>query len=144
MTDTPKPLGYWLIHIHNGLEANFAALLESKGVVRRQWQIMNTLARGPLHLPDLDHALAPFLDADTPTVAGLLDPLAARGWLVLDPTGAYALTDLGRTEYTGLAERIDTERAATIEGLTRADYDTLIDQLRRIATNVDAIAAARQ
>ncbi|WP_084523870.1 MarR family winged helix-turn-helix transcriptional regulator [Nocardia inohanensis] len=143
MDATRKPLGYWLMHIHNGLEANFAALLESKGVVRRQWQIMNTLARGPLTPAGLDEALAPFLNEQHPTVAEFVEPLVRRGWLTADPAGAYTLTGDGRTEYRSLAARIDAERAATIDGLSPGDYNTLIDQLRRIAANVDAIAADR-
>ncbi|MEV0246446.1 hypothetical protein AB0H76_07665 [Nocardia sp. NPDC050712] len=139
-----KPLGYYLLHIHTGLEQNFAARLGDRGLARRSWQILNTLGRGPADLPGLDSALAHFLDAAEPTVEPYLVALAARGWVSADTAGRYALTDAGTAEYRAVAELVDAERAALIDGIGTAGYDTLIGLLQRVSDNVDALAAHRR
>ncbi len=138
---TPKPFGYWLKHIDRGIERNFAALLAEEGIVRRSWQLLHTLAvTGPHTLPELDRAVAPFLDESDPTVVPYLEPLLAKGWVALDHD-AYALTPAGHPAHDALFARIGTQREAIIEGLTPDDYRTLITLLRRVADNVDALSA---
>ncbi|MEU8898320.1 MarR family winged helix-turn-helix transcriptional regulator [Nocardia sp. NPDC048505] len=139
-----RPLGYWLMHIHTGLEANFAALLRDRGLVRRGWQVLNTLGRGPADLPALDRALAHFLDDSEPSVAPQLTPLLARGWLRTDTEGRYVLTETGRAEYHAVTELVEAERAALLEGIGPEGYRTLIRLLERVSGNVDALAAARR
>lgn len=144
MNTPQKPLGYWLMHIHTGLEQNFAALLGDRGLGRRSWQILNTLGRGPLDLPGLDQALAHFLDDAEPTVAPYVSDLVDRGWVSVDATGLHTLTDLGAVEYRAVAELIDTERTALIDGIGTDGYQTLVRLLQHVSANVDAIAATRR
>ncbi|RDI69207.1 MarR family winged helix-turn-helix transcriptional regulator [Nocardia pseudobrasiliensis] len=136
---TPKPLGYWLKHIDRGIEQNFTTLLGTEGIVRRSWQLLHTLAvTGPRTLPELDRAVAPFLDESDPTVVPYLEPLITKGWVAFD-NDVYALTPAGHPAHDALFARIGTQREAIIEGLTPDDYETLIALLRRIADNVDAL-----
>ncbi|WP_067544513.1 MarR family winged helix-turn-helix transcriptional regulator [Nocardia crassostreae] len=138
-----KPLGYYLRHIDQMLEQNFAALLAAHGLVRRSWQIVNTISAAPATLTDLDRAHAHFLDAAEPTVAPHVADLVDRGWLAVDADGNHTLTIAGETGCRSVAELIDAERAAVIDGLGPDGYATLIGMMQRIADNVDAIARAR-
>lgn len=138
---TPKPFGYWLKHIDKGLEENFAALLATEGLLRRHWQILNTLSGGPLDASALDVALSPFLNAQDPTAAPYLGALLDRGWVVLGETSAYTLTPAGVDVHASLFERIQVLRNASIEGLSGDEYRTLMDLLQRVAAQVDAFAS---
>jgi hypothetical protein len=51
--DTPKPLGYWLQHLHNLLETHFTLALADLGSNRREWQLLNTLT-GSIYRRELD------------------------------------------------------------------------------------------
>ncbi|MFC9895919.1 MarR family winged helix-turn-helix transcriptional regulator [Nocardia sp. NPDC127579] len=138
-----EPLGYYLTHIHTGLERNFAALLADRGLARRSWQILNTLAARPLDPSSLDRALAHFLGDAEPTLEPHLAQLGAHGWVRTDAAGRYTLTESGTTEHRTLAARIDAERAAVTDGLGEEGYATLIALLQRVSDNVDTIAATR-
>ncbi|MEV6276454.1 MarR family winged helix-turn-helix transcriptional regulator [Nocardia sp. NPDC051832] len=141
---TTKPLGYYLTHIHNGLEQNFAALLGARDLTRRSWQILNTLRQEPADRAGLDRALAHFLDDQEPTVEPHVAALVERGWVRVAADGRYTPTDLGANETRAVAELIDGERAAVVEGLGPDGYDTLVRLLQRVSDNVDAVAAHRR
>lgn len=137
----PKPLGYWVKHIHNRLESNLAAQLREFGLDRRSWQVLNTIAHGPIDQAGIDHALAPFLDSAEPTFAPCVAALAARGLVQLDQAGCYVLTPAGAVLHKPAADRIHAGRLATIAGITPAEYAQLLGLLRRVAENVDAVHA---
>ncbi|MET0135203.1 MAG: MarR family transcriptional regulator [Kibdelosporangium sp.] len=128
-----KPLGYWLKQIDSHLEDNFGRLLETEGLTRRHWQILNALAAGARTVAELDDALAPFRTEET--FRPLVDDLTARGWV----TGCE-LTEAGRSAHRSIEAKVLTMRAKTTEGISAEEYRTLLDLLRRVATNV---AAAR-
>ncbi|GAB4002994.1 hypothetical protein GCM10029992_42960 [Glycomyces albus] len=44
--DTPKPIGYWLKHLHNLMERQFEAALADLDMGRRHWQVLNVLYGG--------------------------------------------------------------------------------------------------
>ncbi|MFE3985299.1 MarR family winged helix-turn-helix transcriptional regulator [Nocardia tengchongensis] len=138
---TPKPIGYWFKHIDNTLEANFAALLATEGLLRRHWQIVHTLSGGPLDAAGLDVALAPFLNAQEPTAAPYVGALLDRGWVAPADAGTYALTPEGVEAHAKLLARIRIQRAAVTAGLTDDDYRTLLDLLQRVSADVDAFAS---
>ncbi|HZE39069.1 MAG TPA: hypothetical protein VE172_09695 [Stackebrandtia sp.] len=139
---TPKPMGYWLKHIDRGLENNFAALLETEGLNRRRWQILNTVATDAVDADALDAALRPFLTEAEPTVRPQLDALVAQGWIALGDNDSLTLTDDGRAAYERVNARVQRLRAEVIDGLSPEDYRALVEMLRRIASNVDAQAVA--
>ncbi|MFC9997796.1 MarR family winged helix-turn-helix transcriptional regulator [Nocardia sp. NPDC127526] len=138
-----KPLGYYLRHIDRMLEENFAALLADHGLVRRSWQVINTISAGPVTLAELDRAHAHFLDDAEPTVAPQVTALVDRGVVAVDADGNHTLTSDGRSVYAAVSQLIDAERAATIDGLGPDGYRVLIGMLQRIADNLDAIARER-
>jgi len=133
-TSEDRPIGYWIKAIDAGVEAEFAELLAAEGLNRRGWQVLNTLARGPVTGAELDAALAPFRDAAEPTVTGHADAFVTRGWAVRPD--AYELTASGRDAHARIAADVHAARARIIDGLTAEEYATLLDLLQRVAANL--------
>ncbi|RSM84536.1 hypothetical protein DMH04_20655 [Kibdelosporangium aridum] len=122
-----KPLGYWLIHIHELLETGFERLFEDEGLTRRHWQVLNTIAsKAEIHT-----ALRPFGDDFRQQV----DELAARGWV----NGEFELTTAGREAHQRVSERVHAIRAKVTEGISADEYATLMNLLQRVATNAAAL-----
>jgi len=140
--DAPKPLGYWLHHLHNVLETHFALVLSDLGIDRRQWQLLNTLARGPRSRDDLARALTPFWTADEPGPDRALADLAARGWTA-EPAGAIVLTPAGVAAHADLSRRVDQTRAVVLNGLSPDQYGETVRILSVMAGNVEAAIAER-
>jgi DNA-binding MarR family transcriptional regulator len=125
-----KPLGYWLVHIHDQMENNFERLLTEDALTRRHWQVLNTIARKPGSMTEIEQALAHFRDDVRP----LVEDFAGRGWV----TGEYELTATGRVAYDRIAERVQGERAKVVAGISNEEYATLMNLLERISANVTA------
>ncbi|MEV5648150.1 hypothetical protein AB0L57_07860 [Nocardia sp. NPDC052254] len=142
-SEVPKPFGYWLKHIHNGLEGNLAAAVGELGLDRRSWQILNTVAHGPIDAAAVVDALAPFAEDDV-AIESHLAVLARRGVVATDASGRYALTDAGAELHAEASDRVHAARLAIMRGFSEAEFRTLLELLRRVAANVDACAAQEE
>jgi hypothetical protein len=91
-----RPFGYWIKHIDRRIEENFGLLLAEEGLDRRRWQVLNTIAHGPISPDDLDRALAPFVSDREPTMRPHADQLVGRGWAAPAVDGTLTLTDEAR------------------------------------------------
>lgn len=81
MTGGEAPIGFWLKHLDGLLERQPAAELADHGLLRRHWQVLNTLSRSPARRGQLAEALAPFWnDSEGPSLDEVLAALADRGW----------------------------------------------------------------
>jgi DNA-binding MarR family transcriptional regulator len=140
--DAPKPLGYWLQHLHNLLENHFALALSDLGTNRREWQLLNTLAQGPRTRTDLEQALAPFWTADEPSLQQVLAIFAARGWTE-ESNSTVTLTRAGAAAHAELLPRVDQTRAVVLQGLTPDRYRETVQTLAVMAGNVEAANASR-
>ncbi|MGI5508729.1 MarR family winged helix-turn-helix transcriptional regulator [Streptomyces sp. CA-106131] len=144
--EAPKPIGYWLKHLHNLLEKQFDATLADVGLGRRHWQILNTLARGHAMRDELMEALAPFWTQDEPDLDKVLEDVTARGWTrpgLPVEANLLALTDEGRAAHADIAARVETTRAAVLKGLTVEQYTETVRILSVMAGNIEADLAAR-
>lgn len=139
----PRPLGYWLRHLHNLLETHFALVLADLGTKRGQWQLLNTLAQGPRDRDDLERALAPFWRDDRPGLEQELADLAARGWTE-QRDGKVALTEDGVAAHSRLAPRVEELRSVVTAGLTPEQYRETVRVLAVMAGNVEAAIAAHR
>jgi DNA-binding MarR family transcriptional regulator len=146
VVEAPKPIGYWLKHLHNLLEKQFDAILADVGVGRRHWQILNTLARGHAARDELMTALAPFWTQDEPDLDKVLEDVMARGWTrpgLPVEANLLALTDEGRAAHADIAAHVETTRAAMLKGLTPEQYTETVRILSVMAGNIEADLAAR-
>jgi DNA-binding MarR family transcriptional regulator len=125
-----KPLGYWLVHIHEQMETSFERLLADDSLTRRHWQVLNTIAAKPSSMTEIEQALAHFQDDVRP----LVEDFADRGWV----TGEYELTTIGRQAYDRIAQRVQGERAKLRTGISDEEYATLMNLLERISANAGA------
>ncbi|GII97510.1 MarR family transcriptional regulator [Sinosporangium siamense] len=133
--DEPKPIGYWLKHLHNLLEKQFDDTLADLGLSRRHWQIVNTLNRGKATRDELAAALAPFWTDGEPELDRLLPELG--GWI--STTGhTLALNDAGRAAREHTSARIDEARATVLKGLSADQYTETVRILSVMAGNVEA------
>lgn len=141
-----KPIGYWLKHLHNLIEAQFDAVLAATGLTRRHWQVLNTLSRSAASAGRLDEALAPFRGEPGPDVESVLTGpggLIERDWARRDPaTDEYALTDTGRTAHAALAEQTTDSRTELLRGITPQQYTETVRVLAAMAANAEAALAA--
>src|SRR3954453_15959583 len=106
-----RPFGYWVKHIDRRIEEMGRRVLAEEGLNRRFWQVLNTIASGPVGPEDLDRALAPFISDDEPPMRPSVDQRAARRWVVRTDEGHITLTDAGRDAHARTAERMHAARA---------------------------------
>ncbi|MFD8380245.1 MarR family winged helix-turn-helix transcriptional regulator [Streptomyces sp. NPDC059679] len=138
-----KRIGYWLKHLDGLIEADFERILSDSGLVRRHWQVLNTLSTGPKPLGELAEALRPFWGEGAITLDEVLDGLGRRGWVVQEGAeGPYALTSLGAEGHAAVAERIGEARRRIIEGVSDEEYLATVGVLRRMAENIEGAARA--
>lgn len=137
----PRPLGYWVKHIHDGLEGNLAAAVGDLGLDRRLWQILDTVAHGPIDVSATAEALAPFVGQGRDAIGPRLAALVECGAIIADASGRHTLTDLGAELHAEAADRVHAARLATMRGFSDEEFGTLLDLLRRVASNVDDVAA---
>lgn len=137
--DTPKPIGYWLKHLHDLLERQFEAALEDLALGRRHWQVLNVLYGGARTAEELKETLAPFWDGEGPDLEEVLhgpDGLSPRGWI--DGTATLVgLSDKGYMAYREVAARIDRTRQIILTGLSAEQYAETIRVLSTMAANIE-------
>lgn len=131
------PIGFLLRKLENTINERFERTLGARGITRRQWQLLNTLAKRPTPLDALNTAVAPFLDqAAGETAKQHLDPLAKLG-VVTSPGDVYELTGSGRTLFESLAEDVQTTRDLIPRGLADGEYDRTIATLQAMIANLE-------
>ncbi|MFI6579257.1 MarR family winged helix-turn-helix transcriptional regulator [Nocardiopsis sp. NPDC050513] len=140
--DVPRPIGYWLKHLHDLLERRFESTLDDLGLGRRHWQVLTTLSRGPSSRDDLERDLAPFRARGAADLDAVLAELADRGRIRRDGDG-LALTDEGRAVHTAAAARVEDTRAALLTGVTPEQYAETVRILSVMAANAEAGLLAR-
>lgn len=131
------PIGLLLRKLDDLINERFERTLGARGITRRQWQLLHTLAERPATLDALNAAIAPFLDqAAGETARQHLDPLAELG-LVTASGDVYDFTGPGRTLFDRLAEEVQATRKLTVRGLPDGEYDRTIANLQRMIVNLE-------
>jgi DNA-binding MarR family transcriptional regulator len=134
------PIGFLLRKLDRLINERFERTLGARGVTRRQWQLLATLAEEAASLDALTEAVAPFLElASGETARQHLDALARRG-LVSAEGDVYSLTEPGRGLLASLASEVQTTRGLTVAGLTEGDYERTIIALETMIGNLEQSA----
>lgn len=134
--NAPRPIGFWLKLVDRLIDEQFASTLEEHGVTRRQWQLLNVLAREASTVEQLDAAVAPFLSAaDQESSVEHLGELVESGWVTTTAT-TYDITDRGRGAFERLAEVVSVQRTVMAEGVSEQEYEQTIAVLERLARNL--------
>jgi hypothetical protein len=131
MTTTDRPIGVLLRTLDRLIDERFERALGDRGVTRRQWQLLHTLAAGDRTPGELTAAVAPFL-APGETVHRHLEPLVEAGAV----HGTYALTDRGRALHDDLALAVQEIRDRTVDGLPDGEYERTVATLETMIGNL--------
>ncbi|HLL65866.1 MAG TPA: hypothetical protein VK453_08955 [Micromonosporaceae bacterium] len=135
-----RPIGYWLKHLHDLIDAQFDAMLADLGVGRRHWQVLQTLSGGAHTRHEIEQALAPFWSDGGPGMDELLtgpQGLITRGEVVEGPDGGLRLSDLGRGTHAGVVGRVGQTRDRLLTGLTPEQYVETVRVLSVMAANLE-------
>ena len=129
-----RPVGWWLKEADARLDAAFDRSLEGRGVDRRGWQILATLATSPTSRDGLVASLAAF---DSPAaIDDVLTRLSSSG-LIDASTGVLRLTADGTVTHADLAPLVAGVRGRIAAALPQEDYVTLVGLLERLVTALD-------
>lgn len=135
MAEQPRPLGFWLVLVDRLISEQFLTALDEHGVTRRQWQLLSVLDERSAALSELDEAVRPFLQAEGESSADHLTELLESGWVAAEGD-RYSLTERGRGAFERLREIVEASRQRASEGVSRADYETTVEVLERMARNL--------
>jgi hypothetical protein len=120
-----RPLGYWLRAVDALLTREFATALESEGITRRDWMLLNVLS-GDVDAPGFRERLA--------RKGKRLRGLEERGWVVEQGDGTWALTDLGRSEKERIGIVVDAIRSRVVAAVGDDEaYAALTASLEAVA-----------
>jgi len=134
--NAPRPIGFWLKLVDRLIDEQFASTLEEHGVTRRQWQLLNVLAREASTVDQLDAAVAPFLSTDDQeSSVEHLTELIESGW-VTTTVATYEITERGRGAFERLVDVVAVQRTVMAEGISEQEYEQTIAVLERLARNL--------
>ncbi|GAB2917674.1 hypothetical protein GCM10027280_00860 [Micromonospora polyrhachis] len=146
------PIGLLLRKLDRLIDERFERTLGIRGITRRQWQLLHTLAGDrdllagnvvPLaedgaSLDALASAVAPFLDQRAEeTVKQHLEPLAENGLIRADDD-VYTLTEPGHAFYERLVIEVQATRDLTVAGLADGEYERTVTTLQFMIGNLEA------
>ncbi|GAA0577517.1 MarR family winged helix-turn-helix transcriptional regulator [Paractinoplanes ferrugineus] len=133
----PRPIGYVLRKLDLLIEERFERTLGERGISRRQWQILNTLADGGSTLAKLADGLAPFLDpAAGETVQPHIEPLKRPGFVHQDGD-SVTLTGTGRDLLGTLTTDVAAIRELATTGIDQREYDRTVTNLQVMIRNLE-------
>ena len=140
---TPEELkrsfGFLMHDVSRLLRKSFDRHASAIGLTRAQWRVLAHLSRNE---GVKQAGLAEILEIKPITLARLLDRLDAHGWVERrsDPMDKRArrlfLTQKGRSILRELRVVALSVRSEALSGLTDAEQDLLIDQLRAVKENL--------
>lgn len=136
MATQPPPIGLLLITLDRLINERFDEAIGGHSVSRRQWQLLNLLAKGDTTSAELTAELTSFLDsASGESALQHLEPLARRG-LVRSDGEVWALTDAGRDWFGVLAREVQAVREQTVAGLETGEYEAVVTGLQKMIGNL--------
>jgi DNA-binding MarR family transcriptional regulator len=135
-TGSERPIGYWLKKLDRLIDEQFEQQLGEAGLSRRQWQVINLLEGDPRSVPELQSELEPFLQEDLDDLTDALSGLLTRGWVV-SQDNIVNLTETGQAQLKLIKAKVTELRQASMAGISPEEYQTTIDVLARMASNLE-------
>jgi DNA-binding MarR family transcriptional regulator len=135
-TGSERPIGYWLKKLDRLIDEQFEEQLGEAGLSRRQWQVINLLEGDTRSVPELQSELEPFLQEDPDDLTDALSGLVTRGW-VASQDNIVNLTETGQAQLKLIKAKVTELRQASMAGISPEEYQTTIDVLARMASNLE-------
>jgi DNA-binding MarR family transcriptional regulator len=136
-----RPIGWWVKRLDVLLEEAVDAVVTGEGLTRRHWQVLHSLAEGPVQELALQTALADF--GDPAAVTAVVDDLAARAWVDRSTVGRITLTVDGAAAHDKVARAVGRIRRHVADGLSRQEYERTVLVLSRMVENVERALGRR-
>lgn len=124
-----RPLGWWLKEADGRIDAAFDRALGLRGLDRRRWQVLASLARAPMAQADVAAALSRF--DDDAEIGQIVTDLVGRGLVRGDPD-RLELSDRGVRVQQEAAREVGVIRDRVGAALGEAGYEALIDLLMQL------------
>jgi hypothetical protein len=125
-----RPLGWWLKEADARIDAAFDRALGARGLDRRRWQVLATVARGSSTQHDVAAALSRF-DSDA-EIATIVADLLERGMVRRGGDDQLEITDRGMLAHEQAAREVDVIRTRVATALGHDGYEELIGLLVRL------------
>lgn len=136
-----RSIGCWIKRLDSLLEAQLDATLARFRLTRRQWQVLDALAAGPV----APAAVASILRLSNPGGPGDVQEreMAAlvRERLVCLLDGRLALTESGRARHSGVSALVEDTRRELTAGIGADEYAMAVSVLERMSRNAERLAA---
>ena len=128
-----RPVGWWLKTADRTLDDAFDAALAGTGADRRRWQVLASLAGGPVPRADVVASLAPFEPAEA--IGPVVDDLGAQG-LVAEDAGLLSLTAAGAARHAELVPLVGSVRERVAAALPPERYGLLLELLEELVVGL--------
>ena len=129
-----RPIGWWLKTADARIEQAFEDAFESQSITRRDWQVLESVARAPMLESDLLRTLEAFAGAQD-----AVDDLRRRGLLADGGDGVLTLTGAGQGAHGRATAGVATVRSAVTAALPAENYATLLQLLADLVDGLDGI-----
>jgi hypothetical protein len=136
MSNTDRPIGYWLKRLDRLIDGHFERQLSDVGLSRRQWQLLNLLQDGPMSVQELKTALDPFLQ-DRDDFNDALLGLVATGWAD-SQNDIVSVTTRGHAQFGLVKTKVAELRQTLTAGISPEDYQATVDVLARMTANLES------
>lgn len=135
-----RPIGWWVKRLDTLLDEAVDSVVAGERLTRRHWQVLHSLAEGPVQEPALHAGLAHF--GDPGELAVVVADLIGRGWAE-SARGGVTLTPDGVLAHDRVARAVGRVRRHVADGLSRQEYERTILVLDRMVQNVERALGRR-
>ena len=138
--DSPlsRPIGYWLKRLDRVIDERFARELKQVDLGRRDWQVLHTVAKGPVSPEEVEAALTPFWVPGAVTWPETRNALLHHG-LIREEGAMLHLTPDGERIHAELFAAVGDTRHRLMDGIPDEDFVRTIETLAKMAANVERL-----
>ncbi len=127
-----RPIGWWLKTADARIEQAFEDAFEGQSITRREWQVLESVARAPVLESELLRTLEAFAGAQD-----AVDDLRRRGLLTDGGDEVLTLTEAGKGAHGRASAGVATVRSAVTAALPAENYATLLQLLADLVDGLD-------
>ena len=143
MRDWDNKIGFLFHDVARFRSLVYDHFMQPHGLTRAQWRVLGTLFRKD---GLTQRQLCDRMDIGAVTLSGLIDRLEARGWVERreDPTDRRVkriwITDQVRDVRADMVQRSNELNRMSLDGLSSAQIDQLIDMMKIVKGNLTKAA----
>ena len=141
MTDTSKPIGYWIRRADELLTTRIDEAQRGNDLDRLDWQVLKVVSEGAATRARITEALHPF--ANFQTIDTALTNFARRGLISGSDATGFRLTPVGEELHQRALSLQTLIREQAVAGIRQEDYQTALAVLQRLVENLERERSGR-